>query len=72
MNPVSVVTLVERSFKRAAAEPSIQRWKSMSEFAGTAAVAYANNNETFLAAAMEGVAEYAKRQQLAMQPKAVA
>ena len=72
MNPEMAFLCVQHSFEKAVADPDIRRWKSMSEFAGGVALAFARNDNFFMAACMDGVAEYAKRQQLAMQPKAVA
>lgn len=63
--------IVEQAFDRAIASPCPARWKSVSVMAGCAAVRMATENQLYHAAALEGVAEEARRQMLAMMPKAV-
>lgn len=63
--------IVEQAFNRATEEPTIARWKSCSVVAGCAAVRLATDGHHFAAACMEGVADEARRQMLAMMPKAV-
>lgn len=64
--------IVEQAFNRAIASPCPARWKSVSMVAGCAAVRMAAEDKLFLAAQLEGVAEEARRQMLAMMPKEVA
>jgi hypothetical protein len=68
---LSLPGIVEQAFNRAAESPDIRRWHSVSVMAGCAAVRMAADNKLFLAASLEGVAEEARRQMLAMMPKAV-
>lgn len=63
--------IVEQAFDRAIASPCPARWKSVSVMAGCAAVRMAADGRLFLAASLEGVADEARRQMLAMMPKAV-
>ncbi|MDE3023199.1 MAG: hypothetical protein KGI54_15345 [Pseudomonadota bacterium] len=63
--------IVEQAFNRAAEAPTISRWKSCSIVAGCAAVRMAADGNHYLAAQLEGVAEEARRQALAMMPKEV-
>lgn len=68
---MSLPGIVEQAFNRATAEPTIARWRSCSVVAGCAAVRMAADGNDFMAACLEGVAEEARRQALAMMPKAV-
>lgn len=68
----SLTEIVERAFNQAIESPDIRRWRSVSIVAGCAAVRMAADDKPFLAAQLDGVAEYARRQMLAMMPKAVA
>lgn len=63
--------IVEQAFDRAIASPCPSRWKSVSVMAGCAAVRMAADGKHFMAAQLEGVAEEARRQMLAMMPKEV-
>lgn len=63
--------IVEQSFTRATEEPTIARWKSCSIVAGCTAIRLEADGYHFAAACMEGVAEEARRQMLAMMPQAV-
>lgn len=63
--------IVERAFNRAVECPDVRRWRSVSVMAGCAAVRMATENQIYHAAALEGVAEEARRQMLSMMPKAV-
>lgn len=65
-------TIVEQAFNRAAESPDIARWRSVSVMAGCAAVRMAADGNLFLAASLEGVADEARRQMVAMQPKEIA
>lgn len=62
--------VVEQAFNRAIESPDIRRWKSVSIVAGCAAVRMATENQLYHAAALEGVAEEARRM-LDLMPKAV-
>ncbi len=68
---LSLPGIVEQAFNRATESPDVRRWHSVSVMAGCAAVRMAADNKLFLAASLEGVAEEARRQMLAMMPKAV-
>lgn len=70
-NLMSLPQIVEQAFDKALADPSIARWRSCSLMAGCAAVRMAAEDKLFMAASLEGVAEEARRQMLAMMPKAV-
>lgn len=60
--------LVEAAFHRSLAAPTFPQWRSMSIMAGAAAVRAAADGHDFLAAQLEGVAEYARRQAVALMP----
>lgn len=62
----TIPQIVERQFKAALANPSIGRWKSCSLMAGCAAVRLASDGDHYMAACLEGVAEEARRQALAI------
>lgn len=64
--------IVEQAFTNAHANPTIARWKSCSVVAGCAALRMAADGKLFMAACLEGVAEEARRQMLAMMPKEIA
>lgn len=66
---LSLAQVVEQSFSRALAEPTIMRWKSCSIVAGCAAVRMAADGNHFVAAMLEGVAEEARRQYMSMMPR---
>ena len=66
---MSLPGIVEKAFNQATESPDVRRWRSVSVMAGCAAVRMAADNKLFLAASLEGVAEEARRQMLAMMPK---
>lgn len=68
---LSLPGIVEQAFNRATESPDVRRWHSVSVMAGCAAVRMAADGNDFMAACLEGVAEEARRQALAMMPKAV-
>lgn len=69
---LSLQQIVEQAFDRAIASPCPARWKSVSLVAGCAAVRMAADGKHFMAAQLEGVAEEARHQMMAMMPKEAA
>jgi hypothetical protein len=68
---LSLPEIVETAFNRAIESPDVRRWRSVSLMAGCAAVRMAADDKLFIAAQLEGVAEEARRQYMALMPKAV-
>ena len=69
---LSLPQIVEQAFNRAIESPDLRRWHSVSVMAGCAAVRMEKEGQRYLAAALEGVAEEARKQVFALQPKGIA
>lgn len=59
--------IVELSFANAVKQPDLRRWKSCAQLAGVASCRMGVDGDLFRAAALEGIAEEAKRQMIALE-----